>query len=103
MTNIVKKLNANEIEQLLKHLHPDTQDLPTGMRARAKYEGVTISIYNSQKVMFQGKNAEALWRKLIDHSERKSPSRSRARKRNPLHRHSIFVTMHIVVSAVMRQ
>ncbi|EHT1785414.1 ribonuclease HIII [Staphylococcus pseudintermedius] len=81
MTNIVKKLNENEIEQLLKHLHPDTQDLPTGMRARAKYEGVTISIYNSQKVMFQGKNAEALWRRLIDHSERKSPAKSKSKKK----------------------
>ncbi|HHU6750706.1 TPA: ribonuclease HIII [Staphylococcus pseudintermedius] len=89
MSHIVKKLKPNEIEQLIQRLQADTQNLPNGMRARAKYEGVTISIYNSQKVMFQGENAAALWRKLIGHSESKSPTKATSKKKQTTPTHQI--------------
>ncbi|PCF42032.1 ribonuclease HIII [Staphylococcus delphini] len=99
MSHIVKKLNPNEIEQLIQRLQPDTQNLPTGMRARAKYEGVTISIYNSQKVMFQGKNAESLWHKLIGHSESESPAKSPSKKKRAIPKHQIRYNAHSCIGS----
>lgn len=69
MSTIVKKLNAAEIKQLMNQIQPDTEGLPTGMQARVKYKSVTISIYHSKKVMFQGKNAEKICEQLLGKSE----------------------------------
>ncbi|PCF52203.1 ribonuclease HIII [Staphylococcus delphini] len=99
MSHIVKKLDSNEIEQLIQRLQVDTQNLPTGMRARAKYEGVTISIYNSQKVMFQGKNAETLWHKLIGHSESKSLVKSISKKKQATSTHRIRYNAHSCIGS----
>ncbi len=38
----------------------DTENLPQGMKARAKYQNTTVNIYQSGKVMFQGNHAEAV-------------------------------------------
>ncbi|QLK85772.1 ribonuclease HIII [Staphylococcus sp. 17KM0847] len=64
MSNIVMQMTPTEIDTLLSKLDIDTQNLPQGMKARTKYQGVTISIYNSNKVMFQGKNNEAIAEQL---------------------------------------
>ncbi|MBU5904873.1 DUF3378 domain-containing protein, partial [Vibrio cholerae O1] len=60
MANVVLKLTEEQIQQLLSKINPDTTNLPKGSRARAKYQGTTIHIYNSDKVMFQGTQAEAV-------------------------------------------
>ncbi|MGM7689606.1 ribonuclease HIII [Staphylococcus felis] len=65
MSNVVKKLTLQEIEQLEKQLQFDTSRLGPGMRARTQYNGITITIYQSQKVMFQGKNADAVASQLL--------------------------------------
>lgn len=58
MGNIVHKLTNQDIEKLLNQLNFSTSNLPNGMKARTKYKDTVINIYNSGKVMFQGKHAE---------------------------------------------
>ena len=60
MSNVVYKLTNPEIQQLMSKINCDTSKLPQGMKAKAKYKNTSISIYNSNKVMFQGKEA-SVW------------------------------------------
>ena len=55
MGNVVHKLTNQDIEQLMNQINFSTSNLPNGMKARTKYHDTVISIYNSGKVMFQGK------------------------------------------------
>ena len=55
MANIVYKLSESEIQHLLQQITFETSQLSPGMKARTKYKQSVINIYNSGKVMFQGK------------------------------------------------
>lgn len=79
MTNVVKKVTAQEINHLLGQLQFDTTGLPQGMKARKKHQGTTISVYNSNKVMFQGKNAEKLAQSLLPNASAQ-PKKQTAKK-----------------------
>lgn len=79
MTNVVKKVTAQEINHLLDQLQFDTTGLPQGMKARKKHQGTTISVYNSNKVMFQGKNAEQLAQSLLP-SASAQPKKQKSKK-----------------------
>lgn len=69
MANVVHKLSESEIQHLLQQITFETSQLPPGMKARTKYKQSVINIYNSGKVMFQGKNAEAVAQQLLpDHN-----------------------------------
>ena len=59
------KLTNEAIEQLLNQIDFEQHNLPQGMRARTNYKQTTINIYNSGKVMFQGKQAENIARELL--------------------------------------
>ncbi|MCG7338748.1 ribonuclease HIII [Staphylococcus sp. ACRSN] len=65
MSNVVHKLTNHEIQQLMSKINCDTGKLPQGMKAKAKYKNTSISIYNSNKVMFQGKEAVAVADQLL--------------------------------------
>lgn len=65
MGNIVHKLTNTEIQTLMQQINFDTAQLPQGMKAKTKYKSTVISIYNSNKVMFQGKDAEAIAQQLL--------------------------------------
>lgn len=65
MTNVVHKLTNSEIKQLMSKIPFDTSKLSQGMKAKTKYKGTSISIYNSNKVMFQGKDAEHIATQLL--------------------------------------
>lgn len=65
MANIVYKLSESEIQHLLQQITFETSQLSPGMKARTKYKQSVINIYNSGKVMFQGKNAEAVAQQLL--------------------------------------
>lgn len=65
MANVVHKLTATEIQSLMSKIKFDTSQLPQGMKARAKHNNAVINIYNSGKVMFQGKNAEIVAQQLL--------------------------------------
>ncbi len=65
MSTVVKTLEQKEIEQLLRQNTYETTHLPPGMVARAKIQGHSISIYRSNKVMIQGKDAENLAAQLL--------------------------------------
>ncbi|EHR86663.1 ribonuclease HIII [Staphylococcus hominis] len=64
MGNVVHKLTNQDIEQLMNQINFSTSNLPNGMKARTKYHDTVISIYNSGKVMFQGKRAEHIARQF---------------------------------------
>ncbi|ARJ51573.1 ribonuclease HIII [Staphylococcus lutrae] len=87
MSQIVKQLNTAEIEQLIAQLQPVTEHLPAGMRARTKYQGVTISIYRSNKVMFQGQNAESICQQLLGDAvyKKSNPTQSNKGKKEIAH------------------
>ncbi|MCY1580215.1 ribonuclease HIII [Staphylococcus pettenkoferi] len=82
MTNVVKKATAQEINHLLDQLQFDTIGLPQGMKARKKHQGTTISVYNSNKVMFQGRNAEQLAQSLLPNAsaQPKKPTTKKSKK-----------------------
>ncbi|RIP33632.1 ribonuclease HIII [Staphylococcus gallinarum] len=65
MSNVVHKLTNHEIQQLMSKINCDTGNLPQGMKAKAKYKNTSISIYNSNKVMFQGKEATTVAAQLL--------------------------------------
>lgn len=65
MENVVHKLTTTEIQSLMSKIKFDTSQLPQGMKARAKHNNAVINIYNSGKVMFQGKNAEIVAQQLL--------------------------------------
>lgn len=60
MANIVYKLSESEIQHLLQQITFETSQLSPGMKARTKYKQSVINIYNSGKVMFQGKMRKLL-------------------------------------------
>ncbi|CAC8750904.1 ribonuclease HIII [Staphylococcus aureus] len=65
MANIVFKLSDKDITTLMSRISFDTENLPQGMKARAKYQNTTVNIYQSGKVMFQGNHAEAVSQELL--------------------------------------
>lgn len=70
MANIVFKLSDKDITTLMSRISFDTENLPQGMKARAKYQNTTVNIYQSGKVMFQGNHAEAVSEELLpQHSQ----------------------------------
>lgn len=70
MANIVFKLSDKDITTLMSRISFDTENLPQGMKARAKYQNTTVNIYQSGKVMFQGNHAEAVSKELLpQHSQ----------------------------------
>lgn len=89
MANAVFKLSEKEIQALLQKIKAETTNLPKGMRARAKYQGTTINIYNSNKVMFQGNQAESTAQKLLgsnieqNASKKKTSTKQAATKSYP--------------------
>ncbi len=65
MSTVVKNMNQEDINTLLKRFSFEKTGLPPGMTARTKVQGHTISIYQSKKVMIQGKDAETLGADLL--------------------------------------
>ncbi|WP_436853612.1 ribonuclease HIII [Staphylococcus caeli] len=65
MANVVHKLTNQDIQQLMSNIPFSTSGLSQGMKAKTKYKGTSISIYNSNKVMFQGKDAENIAAQLL--------------------------------------
>ena len=61
------KLSDKDITTLMSRISFDTENLPQGMKARAKYQNTTVNIYQSGKVMFQGNHALCL--KNLQHSQ----------------------------------
>lgn len=74
MTNIVHKLTNSDIQQLMSKIPFETSKLSRGMKAKTKYKGTSISIYNSNKVMFQGKDAERIAAQLLPNVTKSQPS-----------------------------
>ncbi|WP_246143105.1 ribonuclease HIII [Macrococcus equipercicus] len=65
MSTVVKMMDKIEIEKLLKKITHETENLPPGMIARAKIQGHSISVYRSNKVMIQGRDADNLAAELL--------------------------------------
>ena len=78
MTNIVHKLTNSDIQQLMSKIPFETSKLSRGMKAKTKYKGTSISIYNSNKVMFQGKDAERIAAQLLPNVTKSQPSNKKA-------------------------
>ncbi|MDW4066539.1 ribonuclease HIII [Staphylococcus saprophyticus] len=78
MTNIVHKLTNSDIQQLMSKIPFETSQLSQGMKAKTKYKGTSISIYNSNKVMFQGKDAERIAAQLLPNVTKSQPSSKKA-------------------------
>ncbi|MBW0764423.1 ribonuclease HIII [Mammaliicoccus fleurettii] len=58
MANIVKTIDSQTINNIIKQYKMDTENLPTGTVARKKIKSTQVQIYRSKKIMFQGKDAE---------------------------------------------
>jgi len=80
MTNVVLKLTNNEIQQLMSKTRFDTSNVSQGMKAKSKYKNTSISIYNSNKVMFQGKDAESIAAQLLPNKLQPSKGTSKTSK-----------------------
>ncbi|MGO3050166.1 ribonuclease HIII [Staphylococcus casei] len=82
MTNVVHKLTHQDIQLLMSKIQFNTNQLPQGMKAKTKYKNTSISIYNSNKVMFQGNDAEVIAAQLLPHiaQQQKSPSKPTSSK-----------------------
>lgn len=82
MTNVVHKLTHQDIQLLMSKIQFNTNQLPQGMKAKIKYKNTSISIYNSNKVMFQGNDAEVIAAQLLPHiaQQQKSPSKPTSSK-----------------------
>lgn len=65
MSNVVHKLTKQQIDQLMSKISFDTTNVSQGMKAKTKYKNTFISVYNSNKVMFQGKDAESIAAQLL--------------------------------------
>lgn len=76
MGNVVHKLTQNEIQNLMSKIQFETSNLPQGMKARTKHQNTTINIYNSGKVMFQGKSAETVALQLLSNDASATPTAS---------------------------
>ncbi|EKU46201.1 ribonuclease HIII [Staphylococcus massiliensis] len=89
MTNVVLKLKDTEIKQLMSKIKFEQSKLPQGMKAKCKYKGVTINIYNSNKVMFQGKTAQEVSNQLLGHQASQStPSSASSHPTIPYNQYS---------------
>lgn len=82
MTNVVLKLSESEIKKLISKLSFEQTHLPQGMKAKVKYKGTSISIYNSNKVMFQGKDAQTIAAQLLPNHTSEKPSKESSIKIN---------------------
>lgn len=80
MANAVFKLTETEIKHLMEKTKFSTDSLPPGMRARTKYQGTTINIYNSGKVMFQGNQAETVAQQLLGNKDANVSGKASAKK-----------------------
>lgn len=98
MTNIVHKLTNSDIQQLMSKIPFETSKLSRGMKAKTKYKGTSISIYNSNKVMFQGKDAERIAAQLLPNVTKSQPSNKKASQPNKR-----FHITNFNVLVVMRQ
>ncbi|MGK9045188.1 ribonuclease HIII [Mammaliicoccus vitulinus] len=84
MANIVKKIDSQTINKIIKQYNMDTENLPTGTLARKKIKSTQVQIYRSKKIMFQGKDAEqvassVLGEKIIPSTPSKSiPNKTHA-------------------------
>ena len=88
MANIVQKLTNQEIQQLMTKIDFNTTNLSQGMKARTKYRNTAITIYNSNKVMFQGKDAESVANAML-------PNKSIPSKSDTKHNQSKQTKQHI--------
>ncbi|WP_210145663.1 ribonuclease HIII [Staphylococcus sp. GDK8D75P] len=88
MANIVQKLTNQEIQQLMTKIDFNTTNLSQGMKARTKYRNTAITIYNSNKVMFQGKDAESVANAML-------PNKSIPSKSDTKHNQSKQSKQHI--------
>lgn len=88
MANIVQKLTNQEIQQLMTKMDFNTTHLSQGMKARTKYRNTAITIYNSNKVMFQGKDAESVANAML-------PNKSIPSKSDTKHNHSKQTKQHV--------
>lgn len=88
MANIVQKLTNQEIQQLMTKIDFNTTNLSQGMKARTKYRNTAITIYNSNKVMFQGKDAESVANAML-------PNKSIPSKSDAKHNQSKQTKQHI--------
>lgn len=74
MTNVVLKLANQEIQQLMSKIQFDTSNVSQGMKGKTKYKSTSISIYNSNKVMFQGKDADSIASQLLPNTPKPAKS-----------------------------
>ncbi|WP_375713134.1 ribonuclease HIII [Mammaliicoccus sciuri] len=76
MANIVKTIDSNTINQLIKQHNMETKNLPTGTLARKKIKSTQVQIYRSKKIMFQGKDAEQVASEVLKQNITSSPSKA---------------------------
>ncbi|KIX91028.1 ribonuclease HIII [Staphylococcus microti] len=81
MSNLVMTLSKEEILQIRANFKADRRSLPPGMIFRTKHQGVTISIYKSGKVMFQGANNEEVAEQIV--GRKASASKTSSSKTQP--------------------
>ncbi|MDG0843422.1 ribonuclease HIII [Staphylococcus equorum] len=80
MTNVVLKLTNQEIQQLMSKIQFDTSNVSQGMKGKTKYKSTSISIYNSNKVMFQGKDADNIASQLLPNTAKPPKSTTNSSK-----------------------
>lgn len=81
MTNVVLKLTNQEIQQLMSKIQFDTSNVSQGMKGKTKYKSTSISIYNSNKVMFQGKDADNIASQLLPNTAKPAQSKTNSVKK----------------------
>ncbi|MGO2108519.1 MAG: ribonuclease HIII [Staphylococcus equorum] len=81
MTNVVLKLTNQEIQQLMSKIQFDTSNVSQGMKGKTKYKSTSISIYNSNKVMFQGKDADNIASQLLPNTAKPATSTTNSAKK----------------------
>lgn len=65
MGNIVQVIDSNQIEKIIKKYNMETNNLPNGTVAKKKIQSTQVQIYKSNKIMFQGKDAENVARSVL--------------------------------------
>ncbi|AVQ32757.1 ribonuclease HIII [Staphylococcus muscae] len=96
MSNLVMELSTEEVIFLRGKLKAARGNYPPGMIFRSKYQGVTISIYNSKKAMFQGANNEKVAMELLG---RVTPSPSKKSKNTSSHSANINYNTHSCIGS----
>ncbi|MDN6181366.1 MAG: ribonuclease HIII [Staphylococcus equorum] len=81
MTNVVLKLTNQEIQQLMSKIQFDTSNVSQEMKGKTKYKSTSISIYNSNKVMFQGKDADNIASQLLPNTAKPAQSKTNSVKK----------------------